>query len=305
MSLEQKYTSTETKMMHNLDKLILIQKGVWRPASIQFAPTDKCNLDCDFCSVKERDGDEIYLDDAKKALLKFKNLGARTVEFTGGGDPTMYKGINELIEFSDTLGYKIGMITNGVTVKKNITKKNLDKLTWLRISLNSLDYVQDIDVPEIKGTLGFSYVWNARSDRKKLDKIKEYKDKYNAKFVRVVPNCLTYELIDQYKKDIKPIVDEYKDFFFQTKEYSKPERCWIGYLKPFVAPDGYIYRCSAIPLIKQKFDPEWRMGHISDIDKIWNDVKPYSTEKCDKCFFKVHNDIIENTIRECEHEYFL
>ena len=59
--------------------------------------------------------------------------------------------------------WKIGLISNGIQVVENIDKENLDELQWLRISLNSLDYVEDIQVPSIKGTLGFSYVWNGLS----------------------------------------------------------------------------------------------------------------------------------------------
>jgi MoaA/NifB/PqqE/SkfB family radical SAM enzyme len=306
--MEKLYTSTTAKLLHNLHRLIEIKNGVFRPISVQFAPTDKCNLDCDFCSVKNREGDEIEIGDAKKAVFDFKNLGAKTIEFTGGGEPTLYKGINELILYSHNLMYRIGFITNGIKLSK-IVDENLDRLDWLRISLNSLDYVKDIDVPKIKGTLGFSYVINDRTTEKTFEKIKQYKEKYEATYVRIVPNCLSVDTIEESRKKAENLLNQSKGFFFQSKKYDVPKRCWIGYLKPFIAPDGYVYACSANPLIARKFDPRFRIGHISNVREIYDRKVfiPFDTSVCQKgkCFFKEHNDLIEDLLCEIEHEDFI
>src|SRR3990167_9053877 len=90
----------------------------------------------------------------------------RTVEITGGGNPILYPQINELITYLVNEGLEVGLITNNPLDR--ITQKNLDKLTWLRISLAYLDKenffkpnnAKPINIPTIKGDLGFSYVWN-------------------------------------------------------------------------------------------------------------------------------------------------
>lgn len=305
---EKLYTSTQTKLLHNLDRLQEMQHGIFRPISIQLAPTDVCNLSCVMCSVKEREGNELTLEQCIQVLTSFKELGAKTVEFTGGGDPTMYKHINEIITCAYDLGYDIGLITNGVKLN-NITTFNLSKLTWLRISLNCLDYVKDIDINiPVNVTLGFSYVWTDLSDELKLEKIAEYYKKYNAAYVRVVPNCLSIEDIAQATEAVKPYLDKYPGFFFQQKKYTVPKRCWMGIVKPFVNTDCFVYQCSANPLIDRKFNPKFRMCAIQDIDKYWNATpEPFNTCMCQegKCFFAEHNNLIEQVIMPCEHGDFV
>lgn len=292
---ERQYTSTVAKILAHPDRLEEIENGIFRPISIQLAPTDTCNLKCDFCSVWNRNGDELSLEEVVGTLKNFRELGALGVELTGGGDPTMYPYINETIEMAFELGYDIGMITNGVMLKRKVKQENLDRLTWLRISLNSLDYVKDIEIPQIKGTLGFSYVWNQRTDPNMLERLSNYAEEYGADFVRVVPNCLNIEEQKLYQDQIKPIIERYPKLFFQQKEYKVPELCWIGYLKPFITPDGNISRCSANPLIERKFNDRFVMGNIRDISSIYENVNPFETGYCQegKCFFKEQNDFIK------------
>ena len=230
---------------------------------------------------------------------------------TGGGDPTMYNHINEVIDFASYNYDGLGLITNGVKLD-NISYKNLSRLTWLRISLNSLDYVTDIklDIPP-NVTLGFSYVITDLSDEKQLEKIATYADKYKATYVRIVPNCLSIEDIDKSTKMIQPYLEKYPNFFFQQKKYIVPNKCWIGRIKPFVNADGYVYHCSANPLIDRKFNSNFTLCHIDDIIKTWeqsyNSDTSFATCNCEegKCFFAEHNNLIDQIISPCIHGDFI
>lgn len=305
---EKRFTSTKIKLLHNLDRLQEIKDGKFRPISIQLAPTDKCNLDCVFCSVKKREGNELSFEEVCIAITELTRMGAKTIEITGGGDPTLYSFINELIEFSTNLGLKVGLITNGILLNKNISYFLLEKLSWIRISLNSLDYVKELNVNIPKGPIiGFSYVWNESSDLNKIRKLLEYKERYDASYVRIVPDCRDVKFIEEYRKEIQPKIQDKlgSGFFFQEKDYTPPKRCWIGYLKPFINSDGYLYRCSANPLIELKFNSKFRIGKIEEIKDIWDNIKPFSTEHCGECFFKEHNELIEEIICKIEHEDFI
>jgi MoaA/NifB/PqqE/SkfB family radical SAM enzyme len=170
------------------------------------------------------------------------------------------------------------------------------------VSLNSLDYVKDIHIPELK-FLGFSYVINDKTTASTFERIAEYKRKYDARYVRIVPNCLSIETIEESRQKAAVLLKEGEGFFFQAKKYEVPKRCWMGYIKPFVAPDGYVYVCSANPLIGRKFDPRFRIGHISNIRDIYKSDIPFDASICEegKCFFKAHNDLIEDVICRMEH----
>lgn len=308
--LEKKYTSTTTKLLHNLDRLKEIKEGKFRPISIQIAPTDLCNLNCVFCSVKNRPMKELKKEEVCKVLHDFKELGAKSVEFTGGGDPTMYEHINEVIVFAKYLGYRVGLITNGVLLDEKLRSFALGQLDWVRVSLNGLDQGYDyLNLPKLHDSvvLGFSYVWNENSNRVVLDKIKKLKEKYGARYVRIVPDCREVELINDYKRKIEPLVWEYSDFFFQQKEYVPPESCRIGWLKPFVNSDGWVYHCSANPLIDLKFNSKFRMCGIDRVKSVWSERagKPFSTSNCGECFFREHNELIENVMLGVEHGDFI
>jgi organic radical activating enzyme len=306
-NLEQKYTSTLTKMMRNVERLYLIKKhGIFKPISLQLAPTSKCNLDCWFCSVKNRNNETLHLKDIKNAVDEFHDLGIKTIELTGGGDPTQYDWINELIDYIHKKNIRIGFITNGYSLNEKLSDETLQKLTWLRVSMNTYDIKGDFQfhVPD-NVTLGLSYVWGENADDNILEKIKQYQIYHKAKYVRVVPNCLDKNHMKYFKKNIAPQIDKYAGFFPQSKDYSKPETCWVGYLKPMLYCDGYIYHCSAIALIQRRFTKQFRMGHMSEIKKIWSNPKPFNTMNCDKCFFRIHSDIIDACKNECEHEDFL
>lgn len=305
---ESKFTSTVAKMLKNHDIFLEASHGLIRPRSIQLSPTDRCNLSCSFCSVKDREMDELEIVEAVYALVEFHDLGARTVEITGGGDPTCYGEINQLLDQAFLLGYKVGLITNGILLHR-ILGDNLARLKWIRISMNSLDYVSSlpIDLVPHDVAMGFSYVWNEKSNVSILDKIEEYAGRYNARYVRIVPNCLSIDTINEHRKTVRELVKDRERFFFQEKDYHVPSRCRIGYLKPFVNSDGYVYHCSAIPLIHRKFDEHYRMCHISQIEKKWENVEPFDTSLCQegKCFFGEQNDLLELSAMDIEHEEFL
>ena len=220
----------------------------------------------------------------------------------------MYKHINDVRTCSYDLVYSRGLMTNGINLS-NISPINLTKLTWLRISLNCLDYVEDIDIKvPMNVTLGFSYVITTLSDEKKLEKIANYADKYGALYVRVVPNCLSIEDIETSTRLVAPYLKKFPKLFFQHKKYTVPKRCWISLVKPFICPDGFVYRCSAIALIDRKFSSTFRMCAIQDIKSYW-EATPEAFNTCDcqegKCFFAEHNNLIEQVIMPCEHGDFV
>jgi len=61
-------------------------------------------------------------------------LGVGSIEFTGGGEPTVHPDCFELIAYAQELGMQTGLVTNGVRLKPHPAVENL---TWLRISLDA------------------------------------------------------------------------------------------------------------------------------------------------------------------------
>ncbi len=190
----------------------------------------------------------------------------------------------------------------------------MKKLTWIRISLNALDYTGKMEfLPwnlKTVSDVGFSYVWNEKTNEEILNRVEHFATENNVKFVRIVPDCSDIEKQKEYDNIIKEFVKGKDKFFYQNKDRSLPESCAVGLIKPYLCPDGNIYMCTAHPLLNRKVDERFKIGNIKDIKKIWEiPIEMFSPKgkgcEAGKCFFCEHNDIIFGAIGEHKHEKFV
>jgi len=68
------------------DRLIqkIRRKGKIMPIHVQLSPTNKCNLNCSFCSCSERDKKlELSYDEIDEIMTKAKACGCESVTITG------------------------------------------------------------------------------------------------------------------------------------------------------------------------------------------------------------------------------
>ena len=315
MSKLHKFTSTGNKLYRNADILSAWNFGTPVPNSLQVALTEKCTLKCEFCSVVNREKtQELSYADLMNATMKFIDLGIKTVEITGGGDPLLYPHLNAYLAFLLSCDIKVGIITNGIGINKKIHPSLMEQLSWIRISSNVLDYRDEIEIPEkFKGTLGFSYCWTEGiSTKEQLLKIKDIALKNDVQYIRMVPNCLsTKEELQEQHDFLNPLIKELGDpFFYQQKEFGTPNKCYWGYMKPFLYCDGYVYPCSSTVLnanADKQFNPAYRWYHWTDIQLIYSDPIKSSvdTKQCTHCVFCDQNDILEYALNEQPHENFI
>ncbi len=313
MNKEGVFTSTGDKLIHHPDVISKLKKGYGTPVSIQIAPTSRCQLQCLFCSnVNRTKHEDLDFDNLCSFISDMSSLGAKTVEWTGGGDPTLYKEINASIRFAQDLELQQGMITNGLGFA-NIEKELLDILSWVRISMNCLDYIDSVMIPDLseKTILGFSYVMNDNTSNKILVKLQAYVEKYNPKYVRIVPNCQATNEEQEENNDYysKLIATWGCPYFYQAKVFEKPEFCYWGYLKPFLLHDGNIYRCSSVVLnsdSERKFHETYRWCKMEELYNICrNPIIPYVPERCDKCVFTQQNNLVQEILNPNEMINFL
>jgi MoaA/NifB/PqqE/SkfB family radical SAM enzyme len=240
-------------------------------------------------------------------------MGLRTVEWTGGGDPTLYKRINSCIFYADLLGLEQGFITNGLLLKDMLIQPDIfEKLKWIRISMNCLDYVEevDLDLPGFEGTLGFSYVMNERS-MFTMSRLQDHVHRYKPAYVRIVPNCLATheEQRTNNEKYSKMVANMGKPYFYQAKVFDTPDNCWWCYFKPFVLHDGWVYPCSSVVLnsgSEDKFHERYRWVSIQELPGVYlRDMKSFPTHDCDKCVFKNQNDMVDDLICPTGMENFI
>ncbi|CAN2042297.1 Radical SAM protein [Candidatus Magnetomoraceae bacterium gMMP-15] len=88
------------------------------PLKVQIEITHRCNSRCKSCGFwRQKAMDELSIDQWKIVLKDIKKIGTRRVAF-GGGEPTLYKGIFDLIKFAKNLGLLVSLGTNGLLLKK-------------------------------------------------------------------------------------------------------------------------------------------------------------------------------------------
>lgn len=307
------FTSTGLKLIkHIIEDPELLKHP--RPISLQVALTEKCNLNCSFCSVSKRARTyEFDYDELCAAVIKFVSLGTKTVEITGGGEPLLYPRVREFINFCSQLGLQLGLITNGTLLNK-LSVEELNFFSWIRISMNVLDYIPSVYIPtksEYRGTLGFSYCFGADSTEETLTNVVELAKKFEAEYVRVVPNCLATdgELIEAHKM-ISRIVDKLgPPAFYQQSVMGHPAKCKWGYFKPFLYCDGFVFPCSSIvlnPDASQSFSEKYRLCHWSSIDDIYRSFDSViDTMECTRCVCAGQNDLIAFLMEPNQHQDFI
>ena len=146
------------------------------PVSVELTLTNRCNLNCCYCSDKDlrnREGiyQELELNEAKRLFSDLKEGGTKGIVIEGGGEPTLHRDFDAIVQFAKKIGLSVGLITNGTQV---IDKNVLKEFQWIRVSLdasNSREYknIKGVDAFEnvlsnialykkYCGTVGVGYV---------------------------------------------------------------------------------------------------------------------------------------------------
>lgn len=253
---------------------------------------------------------------SKTAIGYFKELGIKGVEFTGGGDPTLYKNINELLEYTSDIGLHIGVNTNAVDSQ---LIKNWGLCDWVRVSLNVLDYkpfVNDKFIRDSGTTVTYCYIWNDISTLKTFEKVVVLANKLKIP-CRVAPDCIkTLDEIDSMVKYLKMMLDyrfhgnEYvfvSDFNITT--HRENNKCFIHMIKPCLYTDGNVYAC---PSAELALENNYQVAEKAKICH-WKDIKNFYTGKgaidckmvdCSYCKYEKQQRFLEEVLTETTFNEF-
>ena len=92
------------KLLHNE----IIKDGKIIPIHVQLIPTNKCNLNCKFCSCGDRRKDlELTLEECKKVIDIVSKRGTKSITITGGGEPLLHPDINKIIRYAGKKGIEV------------------------------------------------------------------------------------------------------------------------------------------------------------------------------------------------------
>jgi organic radical activating enzyme len=291
------------------------------PIHAQLLPTNRCNLNCTFCSCAEDDRTtEMDLQLLKNTIQILAENGIKAITITGGGEPLMYTHFSELVNLCSFNFIKMGLVTNGLLLD-NRKAYDLNNLTWCRISHSddrpfTLEYqnkLHNVIKKNPKVDWAFSYVVSDKPDLDNILSVIEFAEKMHCTHVRLVADLFhpCFVPMDYLETALKPYIEHLKTpVIFQKR--NEPELggdCYIGYAKPVITADGKMYACCgvqyALDTPSKKCPDELCMGTIYDIG-MKKTNKPFAGgELCKRCYYQDYNRTLKMLLSELDHKEFI
>ena len=323
--------------LHHLAKEILDGKMPHPLMAVVF-PSYICNHNCQGCSYGEVNRSENVFSDPKnfaKLLRSLRGLGVKSIEFSGGGEPTLHPEFGELIGQAADQGFKLGLLTNGSLLSGRTADLVVEHFTYVRVNLDASDvkvYDQIHSPPE---RYGFQTV---------LENLEEIIDRGNgrdskltvgAKVMVCQSNMNFAEDIINLSKDVgcdylqfKPmrnakgsllpeqvglvneLIDSLRDRYYPfpvcggAKGSRTDRRCWLSPIHLVVDPLGDVYPCCHYQYRREST----RMGNLFEqpLEKIWfgqrhkEVIRALKVEECNlyDCRWHYYNEIMRQVMQE-------
>jgi len=83
-----------------------------------------------------KDRSDINTTIALKAITSMANMGVKSINFTGGGEPTLHKDFDKILGQAFGYGIEVGLFTNGL-FKEELIEPIVRKCSWARVSLDA------------------------------------------------------------------------------------------------------------------------------------------------------------------------
>jgi MoaA/NifB/PqqE/SkfB family radical SAM enzyme len=90
-----------------------------KPLQCSLYVTDRCNLDCAYCTEYDNSRPHPSLDDLKKWIRKIRQLGTMRIALVGG-EPLVHPDIVEIVRYCRELGFATSLTTNGFLLTRKL-----------------------------------------------------------------------------------------------------------------------------------------------------------------------------------------
>ena len=155
-----------------------------------------CNMKCKFCYATFDDISAKYLsiENVKIILFKLKEAGLKKITFAGG-EPLLYPYIIEAVSYAKEIGLTTSIITNGSLLTKDLLNSFKNKLDWIGVSIDSINFLTNQKI----GRLGMDYYFY----KFLIDDIKNFN--FKLKINTVVNKYNEYENLQEFIQATFPL----------------------------------------------------------------------------------------------------
>ena len=109
-----------------------------KPLQCSLYITDRCNLDCAYCTEYDNSRPHPSIDDLKKWVRKIRELGTMRIALVGG-EPLMHPNVVELVRYCRELGFATSLTTNGFLLTHELVQQLEDAgLQVMQISVDRM-----------------------------------------------------------------------------------------------------------------------------------------------------------------------
>jgi MoaA/NifB/PqqE/SkfB family radical SAM enzyme len=302
------------------------------PVQVDIHPTLACQLKCYFCISSNEHITGLAHDNfsrakklewpvLKRAIQEMIDMGVRSVQLTGGGEPTTYPEFQQLLK--ELRPMKVGLITNGILVGE-YAKEIAAGCNWVRISLDAvggemyqaikgvdhyhevMDSIEKLVNAKIDGCprIGVAYILTPESEIGIKQVAMELKnsgiDYLQFKPVLMRGMMLSTRTEERIQKSIASLPDlPFKVFYTSHGSYEEDQtprnipQCNATDYVAVLGADGNLYACCHLEYL-----PHASYGSIYErsFREIWENrpLVNVTENLCWNCRFKKTNEVIES-----------
>lgn len=116
-----------------------LETGSCYPIHAELGITNRCNHKCVFCTLDwaHHGGTDINTDVMIKTLEEMSRNGLKSIYLAGEGEPTLHKGLPDILSAAKSMGIKSAMSTNGAKMTEELSRNILPNLSWIRYSVDA------------------------------------------------------------------------------------------------------------------------------------------------------------------------
>lgn len=282
-------------------------------AYLSIALTTRCNLNCVYCSKKDREVKDIDYELLMRALKESIDLGLTKVEFTGG-EVFLFPYFWEMVQWLRKKDVTVLIVTNGTLIDRKVATKLADSGVGVSVSLSTLKPERFDKMSRKKGMLTavFSSLNELRSagyqpdkmpllaiqsiaSRETMDELPElraFANQQGCMFIvnRAIPvGGMAAENVPD-PEELKTFLDSDPDVISTSMPFSGNTPCNRLKTGCYIGSDGLVRPCPSIELIagdlrEQSITTIWKNSPILQQSK---NVAQHLEGACNACAEKKH-----------------